>query len=725
MKRPSAAMQWDVAVVTVLMLVIGGIFMTWRVLTASSCLVLRPSADAWLIEGIQVRSAPGCELADGTVVDSQLNSDNVMLTYADGNLADLALQDSPVQLLSRLLVNGWTLGFVVGLFIICAIGFARRPSDRGSGAFLVFSTALLSSTFITVAGLPAEETFNGWARWVFLLGTQGVFAVAWGAALATAVLFPSSLSPTAARGMNRMLMGGGQLVIWTVLSGVILMTHPRFTALFHFSTQTNSVLTAFSLAATLVVAFVRISRMGDTTTELASRQQLLWVGVSGAATTMALLALWIVPTALVGDSVAPSELIGIPGFIFVAGLAIATFRWRMFELEWLLVKVLVLTGLLLLAVAAFDLVVWLVRMAGLRFTALEAGLIAVVITTVAAVPLRNVLERVANWAIYRGQQTPYQVLSQLSEHLARRSVDFATVAADIARALHTPRVRITAPPVRVSHVSGFPVRASRSVVFPLEGGDPADELVVWTRGLDDHFTSAELHLLHTVSSQIGAAVAHRRLGDQLIRSHEQLLHSREEERKALRRVLHDDVAPTLAGISLEAETARRLLIRDPGSAESVLQNISHEAVAASGQVRELSYDLRPAALDQKGMVPALTDFAARLEGVEVVVDVNDELGELPAAVEVAAFRIAIEALTNVGRHARATHCQVCMSLQDDQLHVVVADDGVGLPALRREGVGMASMHERATELGGSCQVGERTGGGTLVAVRLPLEVSHD
>jgi signal transduction histidine kinase len=138
----------------------------------------------------------------------------------------------------------------------------------------------------------------------------------------------------------------------------------------------------------------------------------------------------------------------------------------------------------------------------------------------------------------------------------------------------------------------------------------------------------------------------------------------------------------------------------------------------------LVYDLRPPALDELGLVGAIRARAVQYSakttaGLQVRVEVPSDLPPLPAAVEVAAYRIAEEALANVVRHAQARTCVVCLSL-DDALRLEIWDDGVGLPAERHMGVGLLSLRERAAELGGSCVVEPVPTGGTRVGARLPL-----
>jgi signal transduction histidine kinase len=158
-----------------------------------------------------------------------------------------------------------------------------------------------------------------------------------------------------------------------------------------------------------------------------------------------------------------------------------------------------------------------------------------------------------------------------------------------------------------------------------------------------------------------------------------------------------------------------------------LAELKTEVQASITDVRRLVYDLRPPDLDQLGLVPAVQAYAARL-GERGALDIcvsAPALPPLPAAVEVAAYRIAAEALTNAARHSRARHTTVAFTIDNAQLRLEIIDDGVGIAARRqdrRTGVGLAAMAERAAELGGACSAGSRDGGTAVVAV-LPLRVT--
>jgi signal transduction histidine kinase len=198
----------------------------------------------------------------------------------------------------------------------------------------------------------------------------------------------------------------------------------------------------------------------------------------------------------------------------------------------------------------------------------------------------------------------------------------------------------------------------------------------------------------------------------------------EEERRTLRRELHDGLGPTLAGVTLGIQAARQQVVRDPTAADKALAGMADELRSAVTDIRRLARGLRPRNLDDLGLVEALRQqvsrYSADNSGLHVTVNATGELEELPAAVEVAAFRIALEAVTNAARHAGAHRCDVRLALNGG-LTVEVTDDGQGLSQDAVPGVGLGSMRERAEELGGSCVVTAAHGGGTRVLACLPID----
>ncbi|WP_433335449.1 sensor histidine kinase [Spirillospora sp. CA-294931] len=212
----------------------------------------------------------------------------------------------------------------------------------------------------------------------------------------------------------------------------------------------------------------------------------------------------------------------------------------------------------------------------------------------------------------------------------------------------------------------------------------------------------------------------RRLTDDLQRSRERILTAREEERRRLRRDLHDGLGPTLASLAMSLDAARITLSGEPERMEPLLSDLRDRLATTVGEIREIAHGLRPPSLDDLGLVAAIRTLAERA-CPQVEVRFDGEPDDLPAAVEVAAYRIVEAALANVRQHARASTAMVMLS-RDHDLHLMVADSGVGLPEpMRRNGSGgMAEMRELAAEVGGSCTITSRAGCGTVVSARLPL-----
>ena len=152
----------------------------------------------------------------------------------------------------------------------------------------------------------------------------------------------------------------------------------------------------------------------------------------------------------------------------------------------------------------------------------------------------------------------------------------------------------------------------------------------------------------------------------------------------------------------------------------MLESSIEQAQAALADIRRLVYGLRPPALDELGLVGALEQSVRQHPQISVTVEAPAPFPSLPAAVEVAAYRIVQEALKNAVEHGKAKNCVVSLALENG-LCLTVRDDGLGLPKMVSPGVGLFSMRERAEELGGVCTLRPRPGGGTAVEVSLPLE----
>ena len=341
-------------------------------------------------------------------------------------------------------------------------------------------------------------------------------------------------------------------------------------------------------------------------------------------------------------------------------------------------------------------------------------------------PLRHRLARWVRRLMLGGRADRYDAVADLASTLETTdegSEQLAAVARAVADAFG---VRFVS--VEVERGSGerlvatYGARPEETRSLPITyRGEGVGRLVLPARGLRSRLTAADERLLGDLVRQAATAARTSRLADELQASRGRLVVAREEERRRIRRDLHDGLGPALGGVVFQLESARLLVDRDPARAKEQLAATATLVQDVVADVRRLVHDLRPPALDDRGLAGALAQQAERVSATGPATTVEaDGIGPLPAAVEVAAYRIAGEALTNVTRHAAASRCQVRLAVEDDTLVVSVRDDGRGIPADAEAGVGLVSLRERAAELGGYADVSCPAGGGTLVRAVLPL-----
>jgi signal transduction histidine kinase len=248
-------------------------------------------------------------------------------------------------------------------------------------------------------------------------------------------------------------------------------------------------------------------------------------------------------------------------------------------------------------------------------------------------------------------------------------------------------------------------------------------LILAPRAAGESFSTADLNLLNIIAGQAGIAVYNLRLTQDLQRSREKLVSAQEEERRRLRRDLHDGVGPTLASLSQRLDNASELVRSDPEKSVQLLKELKGQVKGTVAEIRRLVYALRPPVLDEFGLVSALREHVAQYSGpngLSITFDVTEPMPPLPAAVEVAAYRIAMEAFTNLVHHAQASRCNIRIKLDGSSLLLEVTDDGKGLSTKTHSGIGLTSMRERAAELGGETFIENLPSGGTRVGARLPI-----
>ena len=293
------------------------------------------------------------------------------------------------------------------------------------------------------------------------------------------------------------------------------------------------------------------------------------------------------------------------------------------------------------------------------------------------------MQRGVNRLLYGERDDPYTILSRLGQRLESTLAPDAVLPAlvgEVRAALRLPYAAISlidGEGESIAAVSGTPTEAPLRLPLTYQH-EPVGELRLALRAPGEEFNADDRRLLDDLARQAGIAAHAVRLTADLQRSRQRLVTAREEERRRLRRDLHDGLGPQLAGFTLRLDAARNLLRRDPDAADRVLDDLIARTQEAVNDIRRLVYALRPPALDDLGLVGALRRAAAQYDGggLHVTVDAAGALPPLPAAVEVAAYRIAQEALANVARHAGARRCTLRLELDGaEALCLEIGDDG--------------------------------------------------
>jgi signal transduction histidine kinase len=324
--------------------------------------------------------------------------------------------------------------------------------------------------------------------------------------------------------------------------------------------------------------------------------------------------------------------------------------------------------------------------------------------------------------MYGDRDDPYAALAHLGRRLETSlGADdvLGTAVATIGQTLRLQHVALTlSGSDDVAAVYGMP--GSGTLRYPLvHHGATVGELQVAARA-GETLREADRRLIADLAPQVAAAAHAVGLAEELQSARRRLVELREEERRRIRRDLHDGLGPALAGLTFTLDAAHNVADSDIERARALLTSATEQTQAMIGEVRRLIYGLRPPALDELGLVDSLRSIASRelARRTAVTVEAPDVLPPLDAAVEVAVYRIVQEALTNVARHARARSCRLRLSLEPDALLVEIADDGQGI-VQREAGAGLHTMRERAAELGGTCRITSIPRGGTIVTARLP------
>jgi len=411
-------------------------------------------------------------------------------------------------------------------------------------------------------------------------------------------------------------------------------------------------------------------------------------------------------------------------------ISIAVIRYRLWNINPIINLTLVYGALSFLTIAFY-----VVTVGGFALyfrnneTNIVISFIATGIVAILFEPLRQRLQRAVNRLMYGERDDPATVLIRLSQRLdsalAPDSV-LQTIVETLAQTLRLPYAAVsllddaTAP----RFISTSNLSPSELISLPLTyQTERVGELILTPRAPGESFSPADMKLINIIAQQAGIAAYTVRLNNDLQKSRERLVTAQEEERRRLRRDLHDGVGPTLASFSQRLDTAADLVNKNPQASIDLLKDLKGQVKHTVAEIRRLVYALRPPVLDEFGLVTAIREHVAPYtgpNGLQITFDVTDPMPPLPAAVEVAAYRIALEAFTNIVNHAQATACHLTTRVENNSLILVISDNGKGLSSNNHAGVGLTSMRERAAELGGEFVVENNPFGGTTVRAKLPI-----
>lgn len=351
----------------------------------------------------------------------------------------------------------------------------------------------------------------------------------------------------------------------------------------------------------------------------------------------------------------------------------------------------------------------------------DAAVIAAVAIVLTAMPLMMWIDRRVRHLVYGAGHDPAVAARELSSRLGRPE-DADDLLTELVGSVCT-MLRLESATIEVDGRPVAGVGEPTSPGHPVElvhAGEVLGVLTVTARpgeALGGRTTRSLTELSPVVATGLAVTLTAWRLEG----AQAELTRARLEERRLIRRELHDGLGPSLTGLRLGLQGARNLVTSDPSAAAEILGSLQSELDRRVDEVRDLSHSLLPPVLEQLGLQAALTELAGRHQESGLQVDLHcPHIVTLPDTVAAAAYAIVSEALTNVTRHSGARQASVDVERGDEVLRIEVTDDGDGLAADRTPGVGTSSMRERAEELGGELTLADGADRGAVVTAALPL-----
>jgi two-component system, NarL family, sensor kinase len=602
--------------------------------------------------------------------------------FADGNAIsytverasqriEVAVVAGPFDPLAALAEDWGVLLFALSMQVLGIYLFVRRPREPAARALLVAGTGMFASSVPWAMGLQVTDFALGTGFWLHAAATGIAYALLWSGALHFALVFPRQIPFAESRGRILAIayaapIGG----LLAVVAGAGLISGHAQPALQVWLTGQSLIEVGVIVCAIGLMSY-SYWRLVD---PIGRRQLRLVAGAVGLSSVSAL-GLWFGPQLLTGAPLIPRSAVALLGLPIPITLALAVNRHHLFDLDTVLNRSLVYGGLTAGVVATYAVTVAVLSRfipgnAPFAVALLGTGAVAVV-----ALPLRDRLQRSVNRVLYGDRDEPENALRRLGQRL-EASLDpqtvLSTLVGTVAESLRSPFVAIELERDGVATVEAaqgvVPMDAAGSRElerFPIVyRGQTVGRLVLCPRAADEPFSGADRRLVADLARQAGPAVEAVPLTSDLRRSREELVTAREEERRRLRRDLHDELGPAMAGSLMKLRAARSLMTAQPSRAAGLLDDLEADVGGMVDEVRRIARNLRPPALDELGLIGVLRMRVAAFDegppdsGLKVSLEAPEDLPPLPAAVEVAGLRIVLEGLTNAARHSGASRAQI-------------------------------------------------------------------
>lgn len=624
--------------------------------------------------------------------------------------------------------------FIFGFLAAAFIVYWKRGNEIMGmlGTLLLVGFGVPFPSMMTVAAENEPKlllfngimTFLGWVSFVifFLIFPNGKFVPSWSKwVFILLVVF--------------LLLGFFEMPLWVVIFRVILMF--------------------------VLLLYAQIYRYRNVSTQI-ERQQTKWVVYGFSVGILGYLGLLLIPMLFNPNIFKEGSPLYFMFFntgiyftllLIPVTLTFALLRRRLWDIDPLVNRTLLYAIMTVAVIGIYTAVVWYLSN---LFKTDENVVISIIATSIVAVsfsPLKEKVQKVIIRRLFGEQENPYFVIALLGKKLQESK----TPEQVVEQVLKTLKEVIKLPFASINLLQNgkevvlaqFGEAVGNHHRLPISyRGTQLGYLTVSPRSPGEAFTSSDEKLWEVLIQQLGpllqdlkATVDLKALNVMLQESREKLVLAREEERKYLRRNLHDDLAPRLAALAYTAAAAEELVDKEPLTVKKLLSEHQQMILGTVDDIRRLVYDLRPPSIDELGLLEALrlrtneiiSSMAVYSEEepeskIELMFIAPEQLQKIPPAIEVAVYRIITESVVNVVRHSKANKCEVHIYLRKNRLELEVIDNGIGIsrerPPSTMGGIGLTSMRERAAELGGECIIERSTSGGTRVYASFPLQTEN-